>query len=124
MASQRLPYSDTAPILTQPDDTEDEDKEGLQAVRESEDEGDVQALTGIPSPHAVLIVGVLCFVNLLNYMDRFTVAGKGGWVKVVEAGILKAFPHLWGRGKGVVKHGGIDCSLPHPAPYVFLSFVL
>lgn len=23
-----------------------------------------------------LTVGILCFVNLINYMDRFTVAGK------------------------------------------------
>ncbi|XP_053121587.1 protein spinster homolog 1 [Hemicordylus capensis] len=73
MASQRLPYADTAPILTQPDDTEDEEKEGLP----SDHEGvvDVQTITGISPTHAGFIVGVLCFVNLLNYMDRFTVAG-------------------------------------------------
>lgn len=76
MASPWLPYSDTAPVLSQPDDTEDE--EGLRAKREREEEGDVQVITGISPSHAIRIVGVLCFVNLLNYMDRFTVAGERG----------------------------------------------
>ncbi|XP_042331968.1 protein spinster homolog 1 [Sceloporus undulatus] len=71
MASQ--PYADTAPILTQADDTDDEEKEGLQSGPEGEVE--VEALTGISSVHAGFIVGVLFFINLLNYMDRFTVAG-------------------------------------------------
>ncbi|KAL8176862.1 UNVERIFIED_CONTAM: Protein spinster 1 [Gekko kuhli] len=73
MASPWLPYADTAPVLSQPDDTEDE--EALQAKPEREDEADVQTITGISTSHAVRIVGVLFFVNLLNYMDRFTVAG-------------------------------------------------
>uniref|UniRef100_A0A8D0B9Q1 Protein spinster homolog 1 n=1 Tax=Salvator merianae TaxID=96440 RepID=A0A8D0B9Q1_SALMN len=73
MASQRQPYVDTAPILTQADDTEEEEKEGLQSQPEGEEA--VQALTGISPVRAGLIVGVLCFINLLNYMDRFTVAG-------------------------------------------------
>ncbi|XP_053219719.1 protein spinster homolog 1 isoform X1 [Podarcis raffonei] len=73
MASQRQPYVDTAPILTQADDTEEEGKDGLQTGHEEEEE--VQTLTGISSTRAGFIVGVLCFVNLLNYMDRFTVAG-------------------------------------------------
>ncbi|XP_066483596.1 protein spinster homolog 1 [Tiliqua scincoides] len=76
MTSQRQPYGgDTAPILAQPDDTEDEEKEGVKLGHEVDGEGDVLALTGISSPRAVFIVGVLFFVNLLNYMDRFTVAG-------------------------------------------------
>ncbi|XP_062993478.1 protein spinster homolog 1 [Elgaria multicarinata webbii] len=73
MASQWQPYVDTAPILAQADDTEEEEKGGLQAGDKGEEE--VQALTGISSKHAVLIVGVLFLINLLNYMDRFTVAG-------------------------------------------------
>ncbi|KAH0626561.1 hypothetical protein JD844_001619 [Phrynosoma platyrhinos] len=71
MTSQ--PYADIAPILTQADDTDDEEKEGLQSGHEGEVE--VEALTGISSVHAGFIVGVLFFINLLNYMDRFTVAG-------------------------------------------------
>ncbi|XP_060636527.1 protein spinster homolog 1 [Anolis sagrei] len=73
MASQRQPYADTAPILTQADDTEDEEKEGLQSGQEGDVE--VEALTGISSVHAGFIVGALFYINLLNYMDRFTVAG-------------------------------------------------
>lgn len=77
MTSQRQPYGgDTAPILAQPDDTEEEEKVDVKLGREEDGEGDVVALTGISSPRAVFIVGVLFFVNLLNYMDRFTVAGK------------------------------------------------
>ncbi|KAJ6654379.1 hypothetical protein lerEdw1_006972 [Lerista edwardsae] len=75
MTSQRQPFADTAPILAQPDDTEDEEKEGAKLGREGDGEGDVLAITGISSPRAIFIVGVLFFVNLLNYMDRFTVAG-------------------------------------------------
>lgn len=76
MTSQRQPYGgDTAPILAQPDDTEEEEKVDVKLGREEDGEGDVVALTGISSPRAVFIVGVLFFVNLLNYMDRFTVAG-------------------------------------------------
>ncbi|XP_064151836.1 protein spinster homolog 1 isoform X4 [Loxodonta africana] len=35
----------------------------------------LQRITGLSSGHSVLIVAVLCYINLLNYMDRFTVAG-------------------------------------------------
>ncbi|XP_054849212.1 protein spinster homolog 1 [Eublepharis macularius] len=73
MASPGLPYADTAPILSQPDDTEDE--EGARSQCEREEVGDVQTITGISTSHAKGIVAVLFFVNLLNYMDRFTVAG-------------------------------------------------
>ncbi|XP_048374048.1 protein spinster homolog 1 isoform X1 [Sphaerodactylus townsendi] len=73
MPTPWLPYADTTPVLSQPDDTEDD--EGLQSKNEREDEEDVQTITGISTSHAVRIVGVLFFINLLNYMDRFTVAG-------------------------------------------------
>lgn len=32
-------------------------------------------LNGVSKRNAYITVSVLCFVNLLNYMDRFTVAG-------------------------------------------------
>ncbi|XP_070586428.1 protein spinster homolog 1-like [Erythrolamprus reginae] len=73
MGSQQQPYGDTAPILTQADDIEGEGKDDPQPEHIGEEE--VRALTGINSKHAGLIVGVLFFINLLNYMDRFTVAG-------------------------------------------------
>ena len=36
--------------------------------------GDTPARTQIH--HKKLLVAVLCYVNLINYMDRYTVAGK------------------------------------------------
>lgn len=35
----------------------------------------LQRITGLSQGHSTLIVAVLCYINLLNYMDRFTVAG-------------------------------------------------
>ncbi|XP_022444130.1 protein spinster homolog 1 isoform X3 [Delphinapterus leucas] len=45
------------------EDLEVPDREGLQRI------------TGLSSGRSALIVAVLCYINLLNYMDRFTVAG-------------------------------------------------
>nr|XP_058894181.1 protein spinster homolog 1 isoform X2 [Kogia breviceps] len=45
------------------EDPEVPDREGLQRI------------TGLSSGRSALIVAVLCYINLLNYMDRFTVAG-------------------------------------------------
>ncbi|KAM8951499.1 protein spinster homolog 1 [Lycaon pictus] len=45
------------------EDPEVPDREGLQRI------------TGLSPGHSALIVAVLCYINLLNYMDRFTVAG-------------------------------------------------
>lgn len=36
----------------------------------------LQRITGLSQGHSTLIVAVLCYINLLNYMDRFTVAGR------------------------------------------------
>ncbi|XP_051844363.1 protein spinster homolog 1 [Antechinus flavipes] len=83
-----LGQPDTAPFLSQADDTE----EGMGGPvpgpgktaglggpepqdREDPDGEGLQLITGISPRHATLIVGVLCYINLLNYMDRFTVAG-------------------------------------------------
>jgi len=35
----------------------------------------LQRITGLSAGRSALIVAVLCYINLLNYMDRFTVAG-------------------------------------------------
>lgn len=40
--------------------------------------GDPVPASGVSDRRALLTVLILCYVNLLNYMDRFTVAGKGG----------------------------------------------
>lgn len=83
--------SDTAPFLSQADDTDDGPVPGTPGLpgalgnSKSEDpevpdrEG-LQRITGLSPGHSALIVAVLCYINLLNYMDRFTVAGTDlGW---------------------------------------------
>lgn len=78
--------SDTAPFLSQADDPDDgpapghpglpgpmgNPKSGELEVPDSEG---LQRITGLSRGHSTLIVVVLCYINLLNYMDRFTVAG-------------------------------------------------
>lgn len=78
--------SDTAPFLSQADDTDDGPAPGTPGLpgslanSKSEDpevpdrEG-LQRITGLSPGRSALIVAVLCYINLLNYMDRFTVAG-------------------------------------------------
>ncbi|XP_068920213.1 protein spinster homolog 1 isoform X4 [Petaurus breviceps papuanus] len=83
-----LGQPDTAPFLSQADDTEERmggptpgtGKTASLGGSEPQDREDpdgegLQLITGISPGHATLIVGVLCYINLLNYMDRFTVAG-------------------------------------------------
>ncbi|XP_029462948.1 protein spinster homolog 1 [Rhinatrema bivittatum] len=90
MAAWRGPqvHSDTTPFLTQADDTKEAEvgrepylgeHDGMPRSQ-GDGEGDtertqVEIVTGISFIHSVVIVAVLFFVNLLNYMDRFTVAG-------------------------------------------------
>lgn len=77
----RHSVGDMTPFLTQADDTE-EDRSRVpesQVVDDKEEdesgEEDAHHLTGISYRHSVAIVLILFYVNLLNYMDRFTVAG-------------------------------------------------
>ncbi|KAM4025825.1 LOW QUALITY PROTEIN: protein spinster homolog 1-like [Anomaloglossus baeobatrachus] len=70
---------DTAPFLTQADDVEEVNIAAVPPPRVLDEDGDpdtrdVHSLTGISYRRSVTIVGIL-FCNLLNYMDRFTVAG-------------------------------------------------
>ncbi|DAA15368.1 protein spinster homolog 1 [Bos indicus] len=78
--------SDTAPFLSQADDTDDGPAPGTPGLPGSmgnpksedpavPDQEGLQRITGLSSGHSALIVAVLCYINLLNYMDRFTVAG-------------------------------------------------
>ncbi|XP_033827268.1 protein spinster homolog 1 [Periophthalmus magnuspinnatus] len=59
--------SDSAPFLS--DDSESE------AQDETRAEPQGGPLSGVSSRRSLLTVFILCYINLLNYMDRFTVAG-------------------------------------------------
>nr|XP_027804348.2 protein spinster homolog 1 [Marmota flaviventris] len=78
--------SDTTPFLSQADDPEDGPVPGTPGLPgsvgnaksgepEIPDREGLQRITGLSPAHSALIVAVLCYINLLNYMDRFTVAG-------------------------------------------------
>uniref|UniRef100_A0A8C9AMX1 Protein spinster homolog 1 n=1 Tax=Prolemur simus TaxID=1328070 RepID=A0A8C9AMX1_PROSS len=78
--------SDTAPFLSQADDPEDRPVPGTPGLPgsmgnpksgepEVPDREGLRRITGLSPGHSALIVAVLCYINLLNYMDRFTVAG-------------------------------------------------
>ncbi|KAM3864278.1 protein spinster homolog 1 [Diretmus argenteus] len=63
--------SDSTPFFS--DDSEAEGPEELGAGPGQRPEE--EPASGVSRVRALLTVGVLCFINLLNYMDRFTVAG-------------------------------------------------
>uniref|UniRef100_A0A8B9JQR8 Protein spinster homolog 1 n=1 Tax=Astyanax mexicanus TaxID=7994 RepID=A0A8B9JQR8_ASTMX len=68
------PTSDTTPFFS--DDAEGEgssDKDEGPSPQQQQEEED--SPSGLSKTRAFLTVGVLCYINLLNYMDRFTVAG-------------------------------------------------
>lgn len=80
--------SDTAPFLSQADDPDDGPASGTPGLPgstgtpkagepEVPDREGLQRITGLSPARSALIVAVLCYINLLNYMDRFTVAGRG-----------------------------------------------
>ncbi|KAF7274132.1 hypothetical protein GWI33_013188 [Rhynchophorus ferrugineus] len=48
-------------------------------VRDSEENAENERSWGDVTWKEWVSVGVLCYVNLINYMDRFTVAGKMGF---------------------------------------------
>lgn len=63
--------ADTTPFFS--DDNEEEGPTHNGAVPSTPE--DEESPSGVSDRRAKLTVAVLCFVNLLNYMDRFTVAG-------------------------------------------------
>ncbi|XP_062382671.1 protein spinster homolog 1 isoform X2 [Sardina pilchardus] len=65
------PSADTTPFFS--DDVEGE--ESGEAGEESEQPQEEEPASGVSDCRAKMTVGVLCLINLLNYMDRFTVAG-------------------------------------------------
>ncbi|XP_065136733.1 protein spinster homolog 1 isoform X3 [Paramisgurnus dabryanus] len=62
--------ADTTPFFS--DDNEGEGPTENGAVSSPPEE---ESASGVSSSRAILTVAVLCYINLLNYMDRFTVAG-------------------------------------------------
>ena len=73
------PTSDSMPFIT--DDSENEGSEDprMKPVQRDEEE----PASGVSNIRATVTVGVLCYINLLNYMDRFTVAGMMGHHKEI-----------------------------------------
>ena len=90
--------SDTAPFLSQADDTDDGPAPGTPGLPGSmgtpkSEDPEVLDQEGLQR----IIVAVLCYINLLNYMDRFTVAGTDCWEKVRR-----------GEGSGVLSGAASD----------------
>ncbi|XP_022071461.2 protein spinster homolog 1 isoform X1 [Acanthochromis polyacanthus] len=65
--SQAEPTSDSAPLFSSDSEAEGPDDQPAVQTEESS--------SGVSRVRALLTVLILCYVNLLNYMDRFTVAG-------------------------------------------------
>lgn len=66
------PTSDTTPFFS--DDSEAEGPEERRAG-DGGAAGQEESASGVTKVRALLTVFILCYINLLNYMDRFTVAG-------------------------------------------------
>lgn len=70
------PTADTTPFFS--DDAEGEgssDKDEGPSPQQQQQQEEEDSPSGLSKTRAFLTVGVLCYINLLNYMDRFTVAG-------------------------------------------------
>ena len=85
LSDMKVDFSDEAPVV--------ENGQGF-----LEDPPDVELTTGevnhISTRRGYAIVGILFFVNLLNYMDRFTIAGK---ITVQRVCVCVC---VWGGGGG------------------------
>uniref|UniRef100_A0A8C9SVV7 Protein spinster homolog 1 n=1 Tax=Scleropages formosus TaxID=113540 RepID=A0A8C9SVV7_SCLFO len=72
---------DSAPFFSDDDDDDEGagESEGGRRRRAAEEDGvgaaEGECPSGVSPRRAGFIVAVLCYINLLNYMDRFTVAG-------------------------------------------------
>ncbi|XP_047427354.1 protein spinster homolog 1 [Mugil cephalus] len=68
------PTSDSAPFFSSDSEAEGpEDRDRTGSQRPQEEEG--ESASGVSRVRALSTVFILCYINLLNYMDRFTVAG-------------------------------------------------
>lgn len=66
--------SDTVPFFSDDSETEPQEDGGSSTVAQGPQE---EQPSGVSKVRALLTVFILCYINLLNYMDRFTVAGTG-----------------------------------------------
>lgn len=64
--------SDSAPLFSSDSEADGPDERSRPAT-----EPEAPA-SGVSAMRARLTVFILCYINLLNYMDRFTVAGRTG----------------------------------------------
>lgn len=64
--------SDTTPFFSDDNEGEGPTCNGVGSPQPEEEE----SASGVSDKRAKLTVAVLCYINLLNYMDRFTVAGN------------------------------------------------
>ncbi|XP_039887765.1 protein spinster homolog 1 [Simochromis diagramma] len=70
--SRGEPMSDSAPFFSSDSEAEGPEDQGTATANQQPDE---ESPSGVSRGRALVIVFVLCYINLLNYMDRFTVAG-------------------------------------------------
>ncbi|XP_032367765.1 protein spinster homolog 1 [Etheostoma spectabile] len=69
--SEGGPTAETAPFFSDDSEAEEQGVAAATARRPAEEEPP----SGVSPVRALLTVFILCYINLLNYMDRFTVAG-------------------------------------------------
>lgn len=65
------PASESAPLFSDDSEAEGPEEQGGVAGQQAQEE----PVSGVSRVRAMLTVLILCYINLLNYMDRFTVAG-------------------------------------------------
>ncbi|KAM4530790.1 protein spinster homolog 1 isoform 1-T1 [Odontesthes bonariensis] len=94
--------SDSAPFFSSDSEAEGPEDQGGPAAREEE------PASGVSEVRALLTVFILCYINLLNYMDRFTVAG-----------VLPDIEHYFGidDGKSGLLQTVFICSYMFLAPF-------
>lgn len=69
------PTSDSAPFFSSDSEAEGLEDQGGAAQGAGPQRGEEESPSGVSRVRALLTVLILCYINLLNYMDRFTVAG-------------------------------------------------
>lgn len=69
--SRGEPTSASTPFFS-----DESEAEGPEEARGGAQLPEAEPPSGVSRKRALLTVLILCYVNLLNYMDRFTVAGR------------------------------------------------
>ncbi|XP_022624365.1 protein spinster homolog 1 [Seriola dumerili] len=99
------PTSDSAPFFSDDSEAEGSEEQGGAAAAQRQQE---ESPSGVSRVRALLTVLILCYINLLNYMDRFTVAG-----------VLPDIEHYFGidDGKSGLLQTVFICSYMFLAPF-------